>query len=75
MTAIEAPRSVAGQGWSAYVYETHTDLHVDPFIDALPDAVGQLISASQRRFWTVEHVDTDTLGWDVYVLLRDYLTG
>jgi hypothetical protein len=72
--ATGAPRSVAGHGWAAEIHPGHTDLHVDPFLDSLPEAMRQLISASQRRFWTLEWICFDIAGWDVYVLIRDLLT-
>lgn len=68
MSAFRDESLVSGPGWTAIVTTAGAELHIDPDMDALPEAVDAVVSPARRRFTTVEWMREDQYGWDVYLV-------
>lgn len=69
--AVNTPQVVTGVGWTALIYTSHIDVRVSIHRDVITEAVRALLPAHQRRFWTVEAVETDAQGRDLYRMERE----
>lgn len=68
--ALSDPHFVSGPGWTAEVDLHVITLCVSPEGDPLPRAIEALLAPSQRRYWLVEWLRENHVGWDVYAVTR-----
>lgn len=65
--------TLEGAGWRATIYFGYIYVACDPEAgDTLPDALEGVLTATQRKVWTVEWSHEDDDGWQVYLLDRQH---